>query len=1039
MQSPIEKTTVLPAKPPRSLGVASPPLSANSISSAQQSERRENDINQRRTSIVTSLPARNNASQFKSDVAPARAFGSRSPTAETTSNIPFENSSSGPQLSRPPQLPLRSKEPVNSLKTSDSPPAPPLAPRPPQASSDFSPPEKLNGVQPALVPVQASRLPQVSSYSNDSTSSTTTAIPRAIAPVLAPRPKSAFDAPQLGPSVAGPSIDRSPPPLVQAKDETPKRVDAKELPEVDSLRSWSDKTKSFTVKAAFLGLSNQKIHLWKENGVKIAVPLEKMSEGDLMYLEGIGVDVGKKPDLDKPKVKDTIVGPSFISTSRIPPMPELKNTPFPVSFGEAFKPDTPKNHNTKTDTVFEVQTQKSKEYVEPRGPKTLHPTKDESKYSVNGFDWHVFFLSKSMAASSAEKYAIKFVEEGIERDMVLGQNPIGRDVLRDLGLKEGDIFRILGPTKSTSMIGDFDTKPTSVFHSPALSNASTSLFDSVKSNAVDDPWASITNWPGAASDPKVLEMEKNLEKKNLERLDSLLAQKVQNSAEAPAMSFSKEREREEQLRKDEELARELQQQELRAAGVAPPASLRKPSRTNTASTSDPWTQTFSSPTSASSKIENQPQQSSVSRSSTSSALVSSTSTPTINRERRRTKVQTDTVDPNALFEAAKVVERQSMTEQHLIRSSGNTNFNSVFETTAASTPTSQHLSKSTRSTPLASAVANSGPSVLPISTSSSIRPSMTPLIPVPTAVVPVSVRVTDGGGPPPSITNAEPSWKQATSSNPFPNAVRTTSGMTPVVGMTVNPSSMSVGMNNVTPLSNSVPAFNPVFQQSTPMYPPSQPIMNNTMNSDSSRQNMMPVQSRTATSTVNSPMVSGPRILPSDAVFNAANRQSSFSAIPIASSLQNSPMVNPTNMTNPAFFGGASPAMNPNGVNFANNAAIQAPNMMANMNMAINSIPMQSNFMAPSMQQNAQPMNVNGGDRYAVFRDPDTIGTQSLFQNPAVPMQNNNQTMMSGQGMFSTTFPYNFPGAPMQPMMQAQQSGFTNNFPPQPPQNQQRR
>ncbi|KAL1836045.1 hypothetical protein VTK73DRAFT_5223 [Phialemonium thermophilum] len=68
-------------------------------------------------------------------------------------------------------------------------------------------------------------------------------------------------------------------------------------PDPSKVRTWTDRTKSFSVEAQFLGLKDNKINLHKLNGVKIAVPIAKMSVEDLEYIERI---TGISLDEDKP-------------------------------------------------------------------------------------------------------------------------------------------------------------------------------------------------------------------------------------------------------------------------------------------------------------------------------------------------------------------------------------------------------------------------------------------------------------------------------------------------------------------------------------------------------------------------------------------------------------------------------------------------------------------------------------------------------------------------------------------------------------------
>lgn len=59
----------------------------------------------------------------------------------------------------------------------------------------------------------------------------------------------------------------------------------KSKPDPSKVRKWTDRSKAFTVEAQFIGLQDGKIHLHKVNGIKIAVPIAKMSVEDLEYVE----------------------------------------------------------------------------------------------------------------------------------------------------------------------------------------------------------------------------------------------------------------------------------------------------------------------------------------------------------------------------------------------------------------------------------------------------------------------------------------------------------------------------------------------------------------------------------------------------------------------------------------------------------------------------------------------------------------------------------------------------------------------------------
>src|SRR6266516_7421507 len=68
-------------------------------------------------------------------------------------------------------------------------------------------------------------------------------------------------------------------------------------PDPTKVRTWTDRSGSFRVEAQFIGLTDGKIHLHKQNGIKIAVPTSKMAVEDLEYVEKV---TGVSLDDDKP-------------------------------------------------------------------------------------------------------------------------------------------------------------------------------------------------------------------------------------------------------------------------------------------------------------------------------------------------------------------------------------------------------------------------------------------------------------------------------------------------------------------------------------------------------------------------------------------------------------------------------------------------------------------------------------------------------------------------------------------------------------------
>lgn len=118
------------------------------------------------------------------------------------------------------------------------------------------------------------------------------------------------------------------------------------------------------------------MHLHKLNGVKIAVPVDKMSKEDLAYLEEItGEKVYDKND----------------------------DTPL-AAIAAAYK-----------------------------GKERL-----ANNYAFD-YNWYDFFLSADVSHEDAFEYARMFIAEKMDETTIPDLN---RDVMKGLGIKEGDIIRI---------------------------------------------------------------------------------------------------------------------------------------------------------------------------------------------------------------------------------------------------------------------------------------------------------------------------------------------------------------------------------------------------------------------------------------------------------------------------------------------------------------------------------------------------------------------------------------------------------------------
>ncbi|GFF41232.1 actin cytoskeleton-regulatory complex protein sla1 [Aspergillus lentulus] len=154
----------------------------------------------------------------------------------------------------------------------------------------------------------------------------------------------------------------------------------KPKPDPAKTRQWTDRTKSFTVEAQFIGLQDGKIHLHKTNGVKIAVPIPKMSIEDLEYVEKL---TGVSLDEDKP-----------LSDIR-----------------RRAQKSEPKSEGSRPGASV--------------GPE---------------YDWFDFFLKAGVGPHQCERYAQNFIKDSMDEAIL---PDITSETLRTLGLKEGDILRVM--------------------------------------------------------------------------------------------------------------------------------------------------------------------------------------------------------------------------------------------------------------------------------------------------------------------------------------------------------------------------------------------------------------------------------------------------------------------------------------------------------------------------------------------------------------------------------------------------------------------
>lgn len=153
-------------------------------------------------------------------------------------------------------------------------------------------------------------------------------------------------------------------------------------PDSAKVRTWTDRSRSFSVDAQFLGLKDGKLHLHKMNGVKIAVPISKMSREDLEYVENL---TGISLDDDKP--------------------------------------------------LADVKRARSAE--RKKAPEASAGASIEKKPD---YDWFQFFLSCEVAVGLCERYAQAFIKDSMDESVL---SDVDANTLRALGLREGDIIKVM--------------------------------------------------------------------------------------------------------------------------------------------------------------------------------------------------------------------------------------------------------------------------------------------------------------------------------------------------------------------------------------------------------------------------------------------------------------------------------------------------------------------------------------------------------------------------------------------------------------------
>jgi actin cytoskeleton-regulatory complex protein SLA1 len=179
-------------------------------------------------------------------------------------------------------------------------------------------------------------------------------------------------------------------------DEQPQRRDRREKeerkksrarPDPAKVRTWTDHSGTFKVEAQFLGVSDGKIHLHKVNGVKIAVPVTKMSPEDLEYIEKVTNE----------SIEEHIPVADLIKMKR-----------------------------------------RSQDPSQSRSGASVQRAPEQPK--VPDYDWFEFFLTAGVNHHQCERYAQAMIRDSFDESVL---PDITAETLRTLGIKEGDILKIM--------------------------------------------------------------------------------------------------------------------------------------------------------------------------------------------------------------------------------------------------------------------------------------------------------------------------------------------------------------------------------------------------------------------------------------------------------------------------------------------------------------------------------------------------------------------------------------------------------------------
>ncbi|CAL9735654.1 actin cytoskeleton-regulatory complex protein Sla1p [Monosporozyma servazzii] len=224
----------------------------------------------------------------------------------------------------------------------------------------------------------------------------------------------------------------------------------KAFPDPKKSRMWVDRSGSFKVEAQFIGCADGKIHLHKSNGVKIAVAADKLSEDDLIYVERV---TGFSLDKYKQKGSSSASGSSSKDAreqerERRRRIRETEERERDRRLREKELMELKKARQLLDEERYRLKEEKDLPPIKPPRPgsnadmgrSASIKRSSSTNRNKNDYDWFEFFLNSGVDVSNCQRYTINFDREQITEDM---QGDINASMLRTLGLREGDIVRVM--------------------------------------------------------------------------------------------------------------------------------------------------------------------------------------------------------------------------------------------------------------------------------------------------------------------------------------------------------------------------------------------------------------------------------------------------------------------------------------------------------------------------------------------------------------------------------------------------------------------